>query len=288
MNHLVTMAYPDFVRPVLQRRVATELRVPARFVKRVANSVQFRVAQRRCLFLGLSDGARIDVFRRSNNPELSHEQILPTYDISPDRVMEALGKLRADLTSLLGSTPPEELCKFGTIVLLDDFSASGVSYLRKNAAGQVEGKLEKFRKRIADPKEPSSALADLSRSEVIVLLYMATEQARAHLEGICREIWAPSGANCSVQVVHPLRAQLKIAAGDGNLFGTLLEKYYDPTIETESSKKGGTDLKYGFAACGLPLVLSHNTPNNSVYLLWAESKKLRALFPRVDRHRKEA
>src|SRR5947199_10188160 len=29
-------------------------------------------------------------------------------------------------------------------------------------------------------------------------------------------------------------------------------------------------LRYGFAGGGLPLVLSHNTPNNSIGLLWAD------------------
>ena len=66
----------------------------------------------------------------------------------------------------------------------------------------------------------------------------------------------------------------------------LLNNYYDANLEDEHTRKGGGDVKYGFANCGLPLVLAHNTPNNSLYLLWAESAKLRALFPRVNRHRK--
>jgi len=33
------------------------------------------------------------------------------------------------------------------------------------------------------------------------------------------------------------------------------------------------------------VVLSHNTPNNSIYPLWAESAKLEPLFPRVSRHK---
>jgi hypothetical protein len=67
----------------------------------------------------------------------------------------------------------------------------------------------------------------------------------------------------------------------------LLEQYYDPSIHDEHMKKGGTpDSRYGFADCGLPLVLSHNTPNNSVSLLWSpEDQKVRGLFPRVQRHK---
>ena len=52
-------------------------------------------------------------------------------------------------------------------------------------------------------------------------------------------------------------------------------------------EKGGTDdSKYGFAACGLPLVLHHNTPNNSIALLWSyEDAEYRGLFPRIQRHK---
>jgi hypothetical protein len=49
---------------------------------------------------------------------------------------------------------------------------------------------------------------------------------------------------------------------------------------------GGTDGRLGFAGCALPLVLSHNTPNNAVYLLWGpEQYEYSGLFPRVVRHK---
>ena len=72
----------------------------------------------------------------------------------------------------------------------------------------------------------------------------------------------------------------------------LVDKYYDPAIETKSIKVGGTDAKFGFANCGLPVILEHNTPNNSVALLWAESlieeppppHLMRPLFRRRQRH----
>ncbi len=58
----------------------------------------------------------------------------------------------------------------------------------------------------------------------------------------------------------------------------IIEKYYDAGNETDSTRLGGTDLKYGFAWCGLPVVLSHNAPNNSLGLLWAEGSKMRRCF----------
>jgi hypothetical protein len=88
-------------------------------------------------------------------------------------------------------------------------------------------------------------------------------------------------------VVEPFGPELKLERGCGEPIEPLIETYYDDSIEDEHTKKGGSDLKYGFAKSGLPLVVSHNTPNNSIALLWAQTEKVRALFPRVTRHKKE-
>ena len=67
------------------------------------------------------------------------------------------------------------------------------------------------------------------------------------------------------------------------------DQFYDhDECYTDHFKVGGTkDAKRGFSAACLPVVLSHNTPNNSVALLWGPSNGLkgRGLFPRVSRHR---
>jgi hypothetical protein len=52
MSHLVEMAYPDHIRPMLLRRVAEETRGNPRHAAKVAGSVPFRMRQRQCLFLG--------------------------------------------------------------------------------------------------------------------------------------------------------------------------------------------------------------------------------------------
>ena len=69
------------------------------------------------------------------------------------------------------------------------------------------------------------------------------------------------------------------------------DEYYDKKVEDEHTGLGGTlDLRFGFAGCSLPLVLHHNTPNNSIALLWSydyEECKIRGLFPRVRRHEAE-
>ena len=73
----------------------------------------------------------------------------------------------------------------------------------------------------------------------------------------------------------------------------LCEKYYDHDLYIRLKKHcdeaGQSDMKRGYAKCALPLVLEHNTPNNSIPLLWAESQgklghPMRPLFRRRDRH----
>jgi len=51
-------------------------------------------------------------------------------------------------------------------------------------------------------------------------------------------------------------------------------------------KRRSSDAKYGYGDCGLPVVLHHNTPNNSLALLWSyDDRAVRGLFPRVQRHK---
>ena len=66
--------------------------------------------------------------------------------------------------------------------------------------------------------------------------------------------------------------------------------YYDKSIENDHTREGGTDAKLGFGQCALPLILEHNTPNNAVSLLWADTEgkdeqhAMRPLFRRRQRH----
>src|SRR3546814_20345105 len=55
----------------------------------------------------------------------------------------------------------------------------------------------------------------------------------------------------------------------------LCDKYYDHDLYIRLKKHcdeaDQTDMKRGYAKCALPLVLEHNTPNNRIPLLWAET-----------------
>ena len=68
-----------------------------------------------------------------------------------------------------------------------------------------------------------------------------------------------------------------------------MSRYFDSDVVDEHYKKGKHDLPYlGFNECALPLVLNHNSPNNSVAILWLPAdKKYKGLFPRISRHREK-
>jgi hypothetical protein len=281
----VETAYPDHVRPALLRRVAVELQLSPHHVGRVSASTEFRVRQRQCLILGLSDGARIDAFRRANNRELDQEQIWQTYELSPPRVDKMLDKLAKHVGKMEGKE--REDCKFRTIVLLDDFSASGTSYYMPKSGGSVDGKIATFHAALTDTGNPVSRLVDPGQFEVFVLLYMATDQALSHLRDYSAKVWGATGINCDVRVVQTIPGDVRLAEDGTDPFHTLIEQYYDHGVWDEHLAKGGTkDAKYGYAAGGLPLVLHHNTPNNSLCLLWSyDDRQIRGLFPRVRRHK---
>lgn len=294
MRHLVEVAYPDFVRPVLLGRVAAEYAAdlgpsPHR-VARIAGSKQFAAWQRRCLFLGLSDGARIDAFRRTNR-DLNHEQIWQTYELSEARVGKMLEKLVEHLAQILGRPPTAEEGKFQTLVLIDDFSASGTRYYALAGDGTIGGKVSSFFEGVCGGANRVAELIDPTKVEVVILLYKATQSAANHICDCSTRLWGAKGIPSSVHVVQEVPAGLRIVAGSDEPIVALIDKYYSQSdhkvVFDASFEKGGTqDARYGFAAGGLPLVLHHNTPNTPVALLWSyEDREFRGLFPRVQRHK---
>ena len=92
LNHLIRMAYPDFIEPFLIDRVISVKQQESNYnISEVVASEEFKVLRRKCLFLGLSDGARIDVFRRYSG--LDYEQIHATYQFSDDKSKDFLSNL---------------------------------------------------------------------------------------------------------------------------------------------------------------------------------------------------
>jgi len=279
MEQLVQILYREVIRPIIRGYVGGKLSLPSYEVARIENKPEFMQARRQSLFLGLSDGARIDEFRRSNR-ELSHEQVYATYEIAESRLSEMREKLLQDRQQ--GSSAATQ---FELVFLIDDFAGSGKSILRKEGA-QFEGRLHRFSELLRSHSNSKTSVFSGPNTEIHICLYVATEQAVEHLTHLIKEYTAAAAAwNCPPQVhaVQLLDHRHKIGESKEPEFCKLLDKYYDSAIEDEAKQVGGSSSKYGFAECALPLVLSHNTPNNSVSLLWAPAP-MKALFTRFERH----
>lgn len=284
MAHLVIMSYPHIVRPFLASQVASNKKINEWKVTGITESQEFRILLRQSVFLGLSDGSHIDIFRRNANPDVCHEQILRTHEISSKRQEGMLEKLEEDLTQILGREPSKSEASFRIVFLLDDFSGSGISYIRKGEGDTpFDGKVATFYYDHCIKKNGKGSFIDPSDAQVCLLLYIATSQAKEYLEKQGKELFRSMPFH--VKVVNLLPNAARLDNDKDQKFLELLPKYYDSSIESKSYLKGRHEKPYlGFDECALPLVLSHNTPNNSVPLLWfEENRKFRGLFPRISR-----
>jgi hypothetical protein len=287
MVHLVTITFSDFIRPLLISQAATHIGVSDRLLKRAADSIEYKVLLRQSLFLGLSDGAHTDLFRRSN-PEISNEQVWQTYEISEEKAKDMLSKLKSDLEEWLGRQLVDSENKFRILFLLDDFSGSGLSYLRKEAnepdyAGKINKVLDKVHH-----EDSLNNLVDPKNLTICVVLYVATTQALLHIREFTKRWLLENGSKneCTVLAVQTLPESVRLHPEKDREFIDLLRKYFDESIIDEHYCKGKHDEPHlGFDHCALPLILSHNTPNNSIPLLWFDDQRnCRGLFPRVRRH----
>ena len=297
MSRLVEAFYPDHVERHLVRIVAEEHEIPPHCVwSSQATARAYDSLLRRTLFIGLSEGAHLDLVRRTNTGIISNEQILLATYVDGDKWNKLLKDLREDLS--------EPMAKFRVVYLIDDFVGSGTTFIRKVAAsGEWKGKLASFRHTIEQVRN-SHFQPELT---VCVHHYIANHSAVQIIEDRYRDAnsdlgddpWFPS-VEFSYGTIFPADLPINVspiaAARD---FVDLARQYFDgqdPTLKNKHFDEGGTNAALGFSGCALPLVLEHNTPNNSVALLWAETRgndgmdgndprhAMRPLFRRRQRH----
>ncbi|UKJ64850.1 hypothetical protein H1Q78_05550 [Cellulosimicrobium cellulans] len=287
-QHLVEQFYPKVAYDRLTRTVAKRNDVaPWEALSSPELRDEITRLRRKTLFLGLSDGARIDTLRHSNVGRLSNEQVAPTTQLDQDKWQGLLSDLRASLG--------EPDAQFEIVYLIDDFTATGTSFLRHDTDEIWKGKLRKFKESI------SSIQADLFAPEWSLCIhhyiasYAAEKNVRANIEA-STDYFSDAGwgaVHVSFGTVLPKNLPISETDPEDAEFIRLARKYYNPSIETEHTKVGGVDrIDLGYGGCALPLVLEHNTPNNSVALLWAESPETDSpdapamwpLFRRRQRH----
>lgn len=286
IQHLVELAYPETVQPFLVSSVAKFKDIqPYQVWSREETKALYKNFLRRCLFLGLSDGSRLDTFRRANAGIVSNEQIVLATQIDDDKWKDLHDDLIKDLN--------DESAKFLYVFLIDDFIASGKTLLRKEN-DIWKGKLVRFWKSVNKLGIVESAFDP----DYIVCVhhYIASHKVSEEINERYQEALAET-AGCgglfprvSFSFGTILPEDFPIDSEKVPEFAPIIDKYYDPRIESESIKIGGTDARFGFGGCALPLVLEHNTPNNSIALVWAESEdddcehSMRPLFRRRQRH----
>jgi len=301
----------------------------------IRESAEFRRIARASLYVGMSDGARIDFIRR-HNLEISNEQVLPYYITSSDKVKELLAHLRTALD--------DPSAHFRCLFLVDDFCGSGRTLLREVVSTKLDTGCQPpnvphaWQSRLRFHKDSGELEmlygGEISESDREALLQMGTGEAYAAamdslvqksrdrnttLKGALFKV-ASGGlvealdpnaaiyfcpllaAEHALKRLRPLLAKLpgrfsqtRILPGavldstvqitsPGTPIGDLCGKYYSEELGDDHTGC----VTFGFDNCGLPLVLHHNTPNNSVYLLWARRKEdFCPLFVRYERHGRE-
>jgi hypothetical protein len=284
IKKLVEAFFPETVQRRAMATVATERQIqPYQVLSNEDAAHDLERLLRQTLFLGLSDGARLDTFRRANAGVVNNEQVVVQHQINPEKWKSLLSDLRADTK--------DPSARFRILYLIDDFVGSGITFLRREADGWM-GKMAKFWNETATIRDKCFT----TDWTLCVHHYVASHRASQHLEKAHAAAQVERSddwfADAHFTYGTILPATLPIDEAQLPDFMRLTERYYDPSIETDSTKRGGTDMRLGFARCALPLVLEHNTPNNSVALLWAESTgengchAMRPLFRRRDRHSK--
>ncbi|MDP1961595.1 MAG: hypothetical protein Q8K93_05265 [Reyranella sp.] len=297
MQRLVEQFYPRTVRDRLTRTVAQERCLPTYRVLADPNAhAAAERLRRQTLFMGLSDGARIDIVRHSNVGLLTNEQLVIATQVDKDKWSDLLKNLREDLQD------PE--ARFRLIYLIDDFMGTGTSFLRYNTEKQKwSGKLMKFKESIDNAITTFKSDKVLEDGwELCIHHYIGTSSAARAVqerqtqasEALKGDGWA-SGVHFTFGTILPEDLPINAVSGRNDEFLKLTQTYYDPIVRTRHTDVGGvTHLGLGYGGCALPLVLDHNAPNNAVALLWAETAggdrdgldvpAMRPLFRRRQRH----
>jgi hypothetical protein len=298
MQRLVELFYPRIVQKQLLQTVSARLGIPKyRVWTDTDAAAKFELLQRKTLFMALSEGARIDILRHSNVGMLTNEQFVIATQVDPEKWQDLLANLRDDLA--------DANAKFAMVYLIDDFMGTGTSFLRYDAEKQKwKGKVMRFRDSVTHATQVLGGVTPFEDDwELGVHHYVAAHQAVTDIQGREAEAraslgvagWFP-GVRFSFGMILPETLPID---KDPTRYGAMLDltgKYYDPILRTKHTDIGGvTHLGLGYGGCALPLVLEHNTPNNSVALLWAETEggereggviapALRPLFRRRQRH----
>lgn len=125
MSYLITLLYKMLIMATIAKKVADDINIPQYYIRRIESSKEFRQHKRMSLFVGLSDGAHMDIIRRTS--ELNNKQVLTNYFPDDNKIKDLIKALKesGELNNII-----EDERKFETLFLIDDFTASGSSFIR--------------------------------------------------------------------------------------------------------------------------------------------------------------
>lgn len=286
MHTIIDMAYPECILPVQRQLAARQSGIAEHKIIQIEQSDAFRSLVAKTLYIGLSDGSQIGVLRRLNPKAINHESTLLTYTLDEEKANEVLRHIPK---SPIATSLEEADAKFEIAVLVDDFTASGTSFIRKEPDGTFKGKLAKVLRSMQEDGTLSK-LVNLSSVQILVLFYVSTKYAitkiREDLKDFCD--YENIVINIHVVAVHEIDEEVVGVAASNAAIDDLLARRFvhiSDRVMDNSYRKGKCNMPYrGFNEGDLSLILFHNSPNNSLPILWFESEDHLALFPRTARH----
>ena len=296
MNYLVDLLYDSKIRPSLLDMATAETCMPSYMRSNAKVRERFEIEKRSSLVIGLSDGAHTDILRRS--AQFNNEQVLTNYYPDGKKLKDMLKALRKD-DKLKGIENPY----FHRIFLIDDFTASGKSFIRFDEEdGEYHGKLKKIIDELCTIGYPERGQKvehlsyllkpDQDEIQIDILFCIATEKAITNIKNALDAYLAvketPRKVTYTIHVVQVLEDKLSNdIKADKNLVDVLKkEKHFvKEAVLSKSYAVGKDDNPWlGFDECALPVVLAHNTPNNSLPIIWQDAERFHGLFPRISRH----
>jgi hypothetical protein len=272
MTHLISLVPTEVIASELRARVAESTGIPAYRIHAMEEHPDYKRLRRASLIIGASDGARLDQLRRASR--LSHEQFLQGPAATPDQIKPLAKELAKQLDKSGAEHAP-----FQHVFFVDDFSGSGRTLIRDTDKG-VKGKLLRLHEDLAKAAEDGYVKPDVAGT---IVLYCASEQAELHVQSNLDKAGLDGWI---VRATQTFPNALRVSDTNSEMVA-LSQDHYDPATE-DQHKEGPVPI--GYSDCALPLVLAHNTPNNSICPLWMDtrdkpdSKKRKALFPRYERH----
>ena len=292
---LVDQFYPRFVEPKLRAAAAAKFNIPPYLVMtRQSFRDEFLRAQRRTLFIGLSDGARIDMLRRANAGVLVNDQVVLATHIDEDKWRDLGSKLKEHKLFADVENP-----RFDRVWLIDDFTGSGTSFLRPGKTGGWTGKLYKFRQALEKARRERPDIFPLTEDfSLHIHHYISSAQAHdailERINAVKKELAGDWFASVEVEEGFLLPDSVRITEENEPGMWKICDEYYDhglyEQLKEHLDQSKQTHIRHGYGNSALPVVLEHNCPNNAITLLWAETDgsqqnhPMRPLFMRRHRH----